>query len=258
VVGLIPAAGKASRLGFMPSSKELFPVGFENKNGVQLPKTVSSYLLDQMADAGVSSFHFVLRKGKWDIPNYYGGGKQFSKNICYHVADYSYGVPFSINQAYPFIKDKTIAFGFPDILIKPRKVYNQLIEKLKADSNIDIVLGMFPTPDPLSQDKVDVAGSKIKNRYIKTEKAKHLNFTWIIAVWQPSFSRFLNDYLNNLIQIHTKFELLKNECQLSDILILAMENERSIEYIFFENGKCMDIGAPERLIRAEIFLETDL
>ena len=33
IIGVIPAAGRATRLGPLPCSKELFPVGFQNTDG---------------------------------------------------------------------------------------------------------------------------------------------------------------------------------------------------------------------------------
>ena len=254
IVGLIPAAGKATRLGKIPFSKELFPIGFEEKEGDQRPKTVSSYLIDQMADAGIKSIHYVIRKDKWDIPNYYGGGKEHNISICYQIADYSYCVPFSINQAYPFIKDKTIALGFPDIIIKPRNVFNQLIKKLNSNVETDFVLGMFPSNLEIIKDEMDIIGNRTKNHYLNNKKDKNLNFTWIIAIWRPTFTKFLNKYLENLVNSYTETELLKNECQLSDILAAAISNDLISEYVFFENGDHIDIGIAERLVKARTFL----
>lgn len=257
VIGVIPAAGKATRLVNIPFSKELYPIGYEEKGGDQIPKTVSSYLLDQMTDAGISSFHFVIRKGKWDIPNYFGGGKRFNANICYHVTDYSYGVPFSINQAYPVTKNKIVAIGFPDILIKPRGVYSKLLDKLHSNKKTDIVLGLFPSPEPLKWDMVDIRENKIHDIFIKSEKGKHLKYTWVIAVWRASFSRFLNDYLNNLLLSKKDSKLLSSECQLSNIFLSFMKKEFRIDYVFFDEGKCMDIGSPERLKKADLFLDDE-
>ncbi len=50
VVGLVPAAGEAKRLGKLPCSKELFPVGFHRvgDGGQVNPKVVSQYLLEKM------------------------------------------------------------------------------------------------------------------------------------------------------------------------------------------------------------------
>ena len=69
-VGIIPAAGNAARLGHLPLSKEVYPIGFEKIDDIDVPKVVSSYLLEDMSEAGVSEFHFVLRHGKWDIPEW--------------------------------------------------------------------------------------------------------------------------------------------------------------------------------------------
>jgi len=256
VVGLIPAAGKASRLGILPFSKELIPVGFDQKEASYFPKIVSSYLLDQMTEAGISSVHLVLRKGKWDIPNYFGGGKNYNNNICYHIADYEYCVPFTIDQAYPFIKDKIVAFGFPDILIKPGNVFNPLLEKLISNAETDLVLGMFPEAGPLLNDKVDIAGDKIKLHNIKSIKARQSNFTWIVAVWKPKFSKYLNNYLSELI--HLQDDLLENDCQLSDIIFSAIEKGIKTEFVFFEKGEYLDIGTPEGLTQAGLFFRSEL
>ncbi len=257
VVGVIPAAGKASRLGHIPFSKELFPIGFEEKKGIQFPKTVSSYLFDQMAEAGITSFHVVLRNGKWDIPTYFKGGTEFDRNICYHIADYSYGIPFSINQAYPFLKEKVIAFGFPDILIKPKKVFKKLAEKLSNDDQTTVVIGLFPSPDPLKWDMVELNKDKsINNIFIKTKNDKQLKYTWIVAMWKPIFSDFLNTYIKELLSNNTQEELLADECQLSNIFLLAVNKGMKIENVIFKEGKCMDIGTPERLIKADAFFET--
>jgi len=258
IIGLIPAAGKALRLGPIPTSKELITVGFETINGNRYPKTVSSYLLDQMSDAGISDFHIVLRKGKWDIPNYYGGGEQFNMNICYQIADHSYCVPFTINQAYPFIKNKTVAFGFPDILIKPRKVFSQLIEKLNANLKTDFIIGLFPSYDALKEDHLDNTANKVKNNYITNKKALLNSYTWIIAVWQPSFTKFLHQYLDKLVKKYSSEELMENECQLSDILNMAIVEGYNADFVFFEKGDHIDIGTPERLEKAVHFIKSTL
>ncbi len=44
IIGLIPAAGQATRLAPLPCSKELYPIGLER--GGARPKVVCEYLLD--------------------------------------------------------------------------------------------------------------------------------------------------------------------------------------------------------------------
>ena len=65
VIGLIPAAGLATRLAPLPCSKELYPVGFWSEySGQQVhPKAVWQYLLEKMRLAGISKAYFILRQG---------------------------------------------------------------------------------------------------------------------------------------------------------------------------------------------------
>jgi hypothetical protein len=65
VVGLLPAGGQGTRIGPLPFSKELFPIGFRShKEGQDLrPKVVSHYLLEKMRLAGIQEVYIVLRPG---------------------------------------------------------------------------------------------------------------------------------------------------------------------------------------------------
>ena len=78
VVGLVPAAGSGKRIAPLPCSKELFPIGFQLANGKSEPraKVVSQYLLEKFRIAGITTAYIVLRKGKWDIPAYFGASAQ--------------------------------------------------------------------------------------------------------------------------------------------------------------------------------------
>ena len=55
IVGLVPAGGQGKRMGNLPLSKELFPVGFQALDGENLvrPKVVSYYLLEKYRKAGI-------------------------------------------------------------------------------------------------------------------------------------------------------------------------------------------------------------
>ena len=123
IVGLIPAGGKGKRIAPLPCSKELYPVGFHNAHeelGLR-PKVVSHYLLEKMRLAAVTNAYVILRKGKWDIPGYFSDGKMLEMNLAYLMMDLPFGVPYTLDQAYPFVKDSTVVFGFPDIFIPTRR-----------------------------------------------------------------------------------------------------------------------------------------
>jgi glucose-1-phosphate thymidylyltransferase len=63
--------------------------------------------------------YFLIRKGKWDIPNYYGDGHNVGMNIVYLIMKQPYGVPFTLMQSFPFVQNKAVALAFPDMIIEP-------------------------------------------------------------------------------------------------------------------------------------------
>ena len=157
VIGLIPAAGRAKRISPLPCSKELYPVGFwrspDEKEG--RPKVACHYLLEKMRAAGITKAYIVLREGKWDIPAYLQDGAIADMHLGYLMLGLPYGVPYTLDQAYPFVRDAIIAFGFPDILFQPDDAFVQLVAKQDA-SNADIMLGLFPADSPQKVDMVDL------------------------------------------------------------------------------------------------------
>src|SRR3990170_7037019 len=186
VIGIIPAGGKASRIAPLPCSKELYPVGFHsvNESGELRPKVVSHYLLEKMRSANITKVFIVLRDGKWDIPAYFGDGKMLDMHIAYLMMDLPYGVPFTLDQAYPFVQDALVALGFPDIIFKRKDAYAKLLSK-QAETNAAIVLGLFPAHQPQNVDMVEVDRHyRVKHILIKPDKT-NLKHTWGIAVWTP-------------------------------------------------------------------------
>ena len=110
IVGVIPAAGRATRLAPLPCSKELLPVGVHDEPAALRgrPKVVSHYLLERMRDAGASRVFFVLRSGKFDIADYHGDGSALGLSLAYLVVGEPWGPPFSIAQAAPFVGEATV------------------------------------------------------------------------------------------------------------------------------------------------------
>src|SRR5688572_5297948 len=144
LVGLIPAGGYSTRLSPLPCSKELFPIGWEkDETGKMIPKVASHFLLDKYRAAGIKKVYFILRKGKWDIPQYYGDGSMLDMDFAYLMMNHPHGHPFTLDQAFPFTKNNLVAFGYPDILLAPEDAFCHLIEKQK-DTKADVVLGIFP------------------------------------------------------------------------------------------------------------------
>ncbi len=131
VIGLVPAAGRAERLGPLPCSKEIFPLGFRRgKDGAPRPRAVCSHLLESLALAGAGKAFILLRQGKWDIPALLGSGADFSLPLAYLALDATSCVPETLDRAYPFVAGATVALGFPDILFQPSDAYRHLLDRL--------------------------------------------------------------------------------------------------------------------------------
>lgn len=105
MIGLIPAAGQASRLDSLPCSKEVFPLGLEapDANGLSRPKGACQFLLEHFHSAGVERAFIIIRPGKWDIPGFLADGSRFNIHLAYLMMDHPYGSPYSLDQAWPFI-----------------------------------------------------------------------------------------------------------------------------------------------------------
>jgi glucose-1-phosphate thymidylyltransferase len=256
IIGLVPAAGKAFRISPLPLSKELYPIGFyQMDNGGNLhPKPVCLNLLESMQVAKVTEAFIVLRKGKWDIPAYLGDGKNLNMNLGYLIMDLPYGVPFSLDQAFPFIQDATVVFGFPDIIFQPYDAFLRLLAK-QAECNADVVLGLFPAENPQKMDMVafDESGnvSRIEIKPTETD----LKYTWIIAVWNDSFTRFMHDFVSHdqekrLAGSMDQYRASDKEIHVGDVIQSALDSDLIIEDVIFEKGSYIDIGTPEEMIRA--------
>jgi len=254
VIGLIPAGGKATRISPLPLSKELYPVGFGcdrdtqnyNQNNLR-PKVVSHYLLEKMQLAGIEKAYFILRPGKWDIPAYFGDGAMLSINLAYLIMGLPYGVPFTLDSAYPFVKDAVVALGFPDILFQPKDAFLQILKHLET-SNADVVLGLFPTDKPQKAGMVDFDDSGKVRSIIEKPPESDLRFMWGIAVWQPQFSEFLHEYLITIKQ-DTNLPILP-EIPIGNVIQTAIDKGLQVEAEAFTNGSYLDIGTPDDLIKA--------
>jgi len=243
IVGLVPAAGFATRISSLECSKEIYPISHPGKDS----RVVSSYLFDNFKAAGISQAYVVLRTGKWDIPEYFENEPTPDLNLAFVVTDATDGVPQTINKAYSFINSYKVAFGFPDILSTPPNSFDLLMQKQET-TNAELVLGLYRATKPNKVDMVrfDKLGV-IKNIHIKPAST-NLTYTWINAVWTPVFTDFIHEYLDdfNSNQLkRTNFD--RRELYLGDVIREAIHSGLKATYVKFETGSYVDIGTPEEL-----------
>ncbi|AKD03913.1 sugar phosphate nucleotidyltransferase [Pontibacter korlensis] len=248
VVGIIPAAGLGSRLSPIPFSKELFPVGFgpHPEHREPHPKPVSQYLLEHMQRAGAKQVYMVLRKGKWDIPDYYGDGGQLGVQLAYLVMRRPYGSPYSLDQAYTFVKQQRVVFGFPDILFEPENAFESLLQR-QAETQADVVLGCFKVPSPHKWDMVDLQPNGVVKAVLPKPVSSVLSYGWAIASWGPRFTEFMHEHLE---EVEAQLHASSGELSVGEVVQAAIHNGLLVQSFCFNNGSCLDIGTPEDLQKA--------
>ncbi|NTU85183.1 MAG: dTDP-glucose pyrophosphorylase [Chloroflexales bacterium] len=252
IVGLIPAAGRATRIAPLPCSKELYPIGFRLADDGQSvrPKPVGQYLLEHFRGGGAERALIIVRKGKWDIPEYFGDGSALGLSLGYLIMNLPHGAPYTLDQAYPFVRDATVLFGFPDILFEPDDAFPRLVARLDA-TGADVVLGLFPTDQPHLADPVvfDDQG-RIRDILVKPPQSD-LRFTWVVAAWAPSFTQFLHEYLARLeAEAARDPDARRRELYMSHVLVAAISAGLRVEGLHLPGAHFLDIGVPHNLVRA--------
>ena len=260
ITGIVPAGGSATRISPLPCSKEIVPMGFRKTlDGSSKPKVVSHYLLEKYKEGGATRNFFILKPGKWDIPAYYGSGQILDLPMAYLTMDLPYGVPYTIDQAYPFVKDDIVLLGFPDIIFKEKDVFKRKVAALQ-NWKADVVLGIFPVADAAQAAKCDVVAWNEKEKTIEEivikSKTTLLRKSWLTAAWSPVFTEFMHDFLQKDLA-ERKANPKKPELFLGHVLQAALKEKLHIKGIFFEGAQYIDIGTPDDFIKAQQGYLTD-
>jgi len=245
VVGLIPAAGEAKRIAPLPCSKEIFPLGLRTRENHEefAPTTACDYLLDKMHRAGIRKAYIVLRKGKWDIPAYLCQNPLGKVELAYLALSVSAGVPYTIDHAYPFLKNSVVAFGFPDIVFHEYSAFDRLLH-CQQETGCHVVLGLFPADNPVKVDMVELAESgAVRDIIVKPHKTS-LTYTWGIAVWSSAFTQFMHDVVCDKETRNRDRELF-----VGDILREAIRDGLRVEGVRISDEPFVDIGTPADLRR---------
>lgn len=124
--GIIPAAGRGTRIQPLAFSKELLPVGSRLSNGTERPCAVSEYLVDRMIIGGARKICFVIAPGKSDIMEYFGASYR-DIPIAYVVQQGPFGLCDAIFAPQPFIDPAgLVAVGLPDTIWFPAAALGEL------------------------------------------------------------------------------------------------------------------------------------
>lgn len=143
--GIVPAAGRGTRIQPLACSKELLPVGARLQGETQRPCAVSEYLVQRMIRGGADKICFVIAPDKSDIMEYYGSEfacEYGAATIVYVVQAQPVGLCDAIFRAHPLIhEDEIVAVGLPDTVWFPEAA-------LSALSGTQLAFLLFPVARP--------------------------------------------------------------------------------------------------------------
>ena len=245
LVGLIPAAGKGTRLN-LPFPKELYPIIQNNKF-----RPVAQSILEQITSAGVGHIVFVVNENKHQLLQYFGNGQRFLCNISYVVQEppkvnalhaISPGLAEALDSGYHLVKDKLVFFGMPDTIIFPDYVFKEAFNQLRDDQ--DGILCLFRTNKPEKSGMVRTDGYKVIE-VIDKPLQTDLEWMWGCIIWKPIFSEFLHTSIH-----HRKI------FEFSTILNDAIKTGLNLASIKFHDGKYLDLGTYEDVVRVEALKES--
>lgn len=244
-IGIIPAAGKGTRLSPLPFSKELYPVGFQIVNGVTSPSPISQHLIYGMKQAGIQNLYFIIHPDKSDIIKHYTDGSRLGMKISYLVQNERKGMVDAIAKAstwLPIKQEGLIAFGMPDTLFQPSNLFVRIFEEMNRKPDIDIMLAVFPTNFWYKLGMVFLGESSgeswdVINIQDKPQKKPNTNFAWGAAVWRTSFQ-------NHLTQMAEQ-NSADGELVLGDVFLSAKQIGMKLRCL--KGEAYFDIGTVEEL-----------
>jgi glucose-1-phosphate thymidylyltransferase len=242
LIGLFPAAGRATRLGAAAGSKEILPIGTTRTPEGERPRLVCENLLEAFRAAGCARVLVLRRAEKRDLEDTLGDGGRFGLRLEHVVVPQTRSVPETLDRAYERVDAADVALGFPDVLAQPTDGLARAVARRRM-TGADVVLALFPTDRPHKCDMVDIdSEGSVRGIEIKPASTT-LSLTWLFATWGARFTELL----------HARVAAdppAGRELAVSDVFLQAIGRGLRVEAIAFPRGSHLDIGTPDDLERA--------
>ncbi|MGI3900135.1 MAG: sugar phosphate nucleotidyltransferase [Janthinobacterium lividum] len=166
--GIVPAAGRGSRIQPLAFSKELLPVGSRLDGGVERPCAVSEYLLDRMVLGGAGKICLVISPGKHDILAYYGADYAGAA-LAYVVQPRPSGLCDAVFRAAALIApDEPVIVGLPDTVWFPKTGFAAL-----PDDTLSFLLFPVERPELFDAVVLDAADAVVEIQVKQADAASH-------------------------------------------------------------------------------------
>jgi glucose-1-phosphate thymidylyltransferase len=178
--GIIPAAGRGSRIQPLAFSKELLPVGSRIQAGIERPCAVSEYLVERMILGGADRICFVIGPGKSDIMEYFGDNYA-GVPIAYVVQPRPGGLCDAVFRAGCVIAaGDDVIVGLPDTIWFPKAALSTLPAGVLS-------FLLFPVERPELFDAVVLDGETVLEIQVKKKGASS---RWIWGAFRMPCSVF--------------------------------------------------------------------
>jgi glucose-1-phosphate thymidylyltransferase len=240
VWGIVPAAGRGTRIQPLAFSKELLPVSESSNGSRQRPRAVSDYLVERLVLGGADRICFVIASGKSDILEYYGG-KVRDATVCYTIQSEPRGLCDSIFCALPVVgRDEPVIVGLPDTVWFPSNALRRL-----PDDRLTFLL--FPVERPEQFDSVVTDASDQVVRIDVKQSAPITNWIWG-AFKMPA---------STLHQLHELWRLRGCADEYIGTLINAWIAEGGMAYAAREGRSYFDVGTMDGYVELMQALHID-
>jgi glucose-1-phosphate thymidylyltransferase len=240
MVGLIPAAGKGTRLN-LPYPKELYPIIRENRY-----KPLAQFVVESMVTSGVRDIVFVINETKHQLIGYFGSGQRFGCQFSYAVQETnsevngstSPGLAHALDAAYHLVCGKTVFFGMADTIMQPSSVFRHLINTAQPEDQV--LLGLFEVTRPEKFGMVDFDRSGRVRAITDKPKQTDLRYAWGCIAWRPAFTEHLHTAVNQ--QKISDFAVIMNE---------AIGKGMPFRGVILPSGRYADLGTYEEIVELE-------
>jgi glucose-1-phosphate thymidylyltransferase len=243
IIALIPAAGRGTRLGQIPCSKELLPL-IPTVGNPYAPWPGSRVAIEDtlymLAENGVLSAVIVVAPEKTDIQPYLENFPCPDIDVRFVERASSPSVPHTLAAALADISGTEFALVFPDIVFSPRDTLRRLALQ-HATNGADITLALVPSDRGDKVDMVTTSPAGDVLDILPKPGAGRRGLTWIAALWNARFSAYLADF------VARQKEVTAGEIHVSDVFNAARTDGLAVRALTIMDGKALDIGTPEDL-----------
>ena len=238
-VGVIPAAGLASRLGPLGYPKELLPITYVASDGGHLrPMPVIEASFRQLREAGVGRALVITSDRKPELMQYLAHGGGIGLDLAFLQQARADGLASAVALALPWTRGANACLVLPDTIVRPETALYE-VRALFESAGADLVLGVLPTDKPKELGPVrfdaEMRVIEVQDKPVETD----LGNSWAIAAWGPGFAEFLAD------------AVLRNPAiALGGVFQHAVDNGLDVRAVWFARGAFYDVGTPKGLAEA--------